>query len=96
MDFQFRFRPGWNLSRSPQTVGAVSPKRDVMIFLTVDQPEGDPEQAAADFVIETSQDFPVDVTRSGPVKIGGIDAWRLELEGSGRARGVTAKVTFIP
>ncbi|MBW2694628.1 MAG: M48 family metalloprotease [Deltaproteobacteria bacterium] len=96
MDFQLRFPPGWNVSNSTQAVGAVSPKRDAMIFLKADQPEGDPEQAAADFVIKTSQDFPVDVVRSGPVKIGGIDAWRIELKGSGRARGVTANVTFIP
>jgi predicted Zn-dependent protease len=96
MDFQLRFPPGWRVSNSTQAVGAVSPKRDAMIFLMADQPEGDPEQAAADFVIKTSQDFPVDVVRSGPVKIGGIDAWRIELEGSGRARGVTANVTFIP
>ena len=52
--------------------------------------------AAADFVIETSQQFPVDVVKTGPVKIGRIDAWRVQLEGSGRARGVTANVTFIP
>lgn len=96
MDFQLRFPPGWNVANSTQAVGAVSPKRDAMIFLMADQPEGDPEQAAADFVIKTSQDFPVDVSRMGPVKIGRIDAWRIELEGSGRARGVSANVTFIP
>ena len=96
MDFQLRFPPGWNVSNTNQAVGAVSPKRDAMIFLTADQPEGEPEQAAADFVIKTSQEFPVEVARSGPVKIGRIDAWRLQLEGSGRARGVTANVTFIP
>jgi predicted Zn-dependent protease len=67
-----------------------------MIYLEADQPEGDPEQAAADFVIKTGQQFPVDVVKSGPVVIGRIDAWRGQLEGSGRARGVTATVTFIP
>jgi predicted Zn-dependent protease len=96
MDFQLRFPPGWNVSNSNQAVGAVSPKRDAMIYLTADQPSGDPEQAAADFVIETSREFPVDVVRSDPVKIGQFDAWRIELEGSGRARGVAANVTFIP
>jgi len=96
MDFQLRFPPGWNVSNSTQVVGAVSPKRDAMIFLMADQPEGDPEQAAADFVVKTSEEFPVDVVRSGAVKIGAIDAWRIELEGSGRARGVAANVTFIP
>jgi len=96
MDFQLRFPPGWSVSNSTQAVGAVSPKRDAMIYLMADQPESDPEQAAADFVVKTSQDFPVDVSRSGPVKIGGLDAWRVELEGSGRAAGVSANVTFIP
>jgi predicted Zn-dependent protease len=96
MDFQLRFPPGWNVSNTNQAVGAVSPKRDAMIYLVADQPEGDPEQAAADFVIETSREFPVEVAKSEPVKIGRIDAWRVQLEGSGRARGVTANVTFIP
>ena len=96
MDFQLRFPPGWSVSNTTRAVGAVSPKRDAMIYLEADQPEGDPEQAAADFVIKTSQQFPVDVVKTGPVKIGRIDAWRLQLEGSGRARGVTATVTFIP
>jgi len=96
MDFQLRFPPGWSVSNSNQAVGAMSPKRDAMIYLTADQPEGDPEQAAADFVIKTGQEIPVDVARSGPVKIGQIDAWRVELEGSGRARGMSANVTFIP
>jgi predicted Zn-dependent protease len=96
MDFQLRFPPGWRVSNTTKAVGALSPKRDAMIYLEADQPEGDPEQAAADFVIKISQDIPVDVTKSGPVKIGQIDAWRIQLKGSGRARGVTANVTFIP
>lgn len=96
MDFQIRFPSGWHVSNTTQAVGAVSPKRDAMIFLVADQPEGDPEQAAVDFVIKTGQEFPVDVTKSGPVKIGRIEAWRVQLESSGRARGLTANVTFIP
>jgi predicted Zn-dependent protease len=96
MDFQLRFPPDWNVSNSNQAVGAVSPKRDAMIYLVADQPFGDPEQSAADFVIETTRDVPVEVVRSGSVKIGPMDAWRIELEGSGRARGVAANVTFIP
>jgi len=96
MDFQLRFPPGWSVANSTQAVGAVSPKRDAIIYLVADQPEGDPEQAAADFVIETSREIPVDVVKSGPVKIGALDAWRMELTGSGRARGVSAMVTFIP
>ena len=96
MDFQLRFPPGWNVSNTNQAVGAVSPKRDAMIYLMADQPEGDPEQAAVDFVLKTSREFPVEVAKSGPVKVGRIDAWRVQLEGSGRARGVAASVTFIP
>jgi len=96
MDFQVRFPPGWNVSNSTRAVGAVSPKRDAMIYLVADQPFGDPEHSAEDFMVETTREVPVDIVRSGPVKIGQIDAWRLELEGSGRARGVAASVTFIP
>jgi len=96
MDFQLRFPPGWNVSNTTQAVGAVSPKRDAMIFLMADQPEGDPEQAAADFVIKTGDEFPIDVIKTGPVKVGHIEAWRIQIKSSGRARGMSANVTFIP
>jgi predicted Zn-dependent protease len=96
MDFQLRFPEGWRVSNSNQAVGAVSPKHDAMIYLTADQPEGDPKAVAAAFIVETNKQFPVEVTDSGPVVIGGIDAWRVRLQGGGHGGGIAASVTFIP
>ena len=34
-----------------------------MIYLVAGQPEGDPEQAAADLVIKTSEELPVEAAK---------------------------------
>ncbi|HXV37686.1 MAG TPA: M48 family metalloprotease [Myxococcota bacterium] len=97
MDFQLRFPAGWSVANTNRAVGAVSPRRDAMIYLTAaQQRELDPEQAALAFAVETSQTLPVEVVRSEPVKVAGIDAWRLQLDGSARGGSVQANVTFIP
>jgi hypothetical protein len=67
-----------------------------MIYLTADQPEGDPKAVAAAFIVETNEQFPVEVTDSGPVVIGEIDAWRVRLEGGDYRGRIAASVTFIP
>ncbi|NIM02465.1 MAG: hypothetical protein GTN89_16920, partial [Acidobacteria bacterium] len=67
-----------------------------MIFLKVDQPAGDPKAAAAAFLVEANEQFPVEVTDSGPVVIAGIDSWRVRLRGGGAGGGIAANVTFIP
>jgi predicted Zn-dependent protease len=92
LDFQVHFPPGWRTSNSNQVVGAMSPQRDAVVFLTADQPAGDPREVAEAFVAKTNREFPVEVEQSEPVKIGRIDAWRVRLAG----RGLVASVTFIP
>jgi predicted Zn-dependent protease len=92
LDFQVHFPSGWRTSNSNQVVGAMSPRRDAVVYLTADQPEGDPREVAEAFVAKTNREFPVEVKESGPVKIGRIDAWRVRLAG----RGLVASVTFIP
>jgi predicted Zn-dependent protease len=96
MDFQLRFPAGWRVSNSTQSVGAVAPKHDAMIYLTADQPEGDPQAMAAAFILKTNEQFPVEVVESGPVVIAGIDAWRVRLQGGGFSGRFAASVTFIP
>ena len=96
LDFQIHFPPGWRTTNSTQAVGALSPGRDAMVFLMADQPPGDPKQIAEAFVVKTNREAVVEVTAAGPVKIGAIDAYRIELEGSGGGGGLLAVVTFIP
>ena len=96
LDFQLRFPPGWRVTNSAQAVGAMSSKRDAMIYLTADQPEGDPQEVAAAFILKANEDSPVEVTDSRPVVIGGLDAWRVRLKAGGRRGGIAATVTFIP
>jgi predicted Zn-dependent protease len=92
LDFQILFPHGWRTSNTNRAVGAVSPQGDAVIFLTADLPEGDPKAVAETFAEKTRKEFGVQVKQSRPVKIGGLDAWRMQLEGS---RAV-AYVTFIP
>jgi predicted Zn-dependent protease len=64
-----------------------------MVFLMADQPFGDPKQIAEAFVVKTNRETSVEVTAAGPVKIGAIDAYRIQLKSGGR---LVAIVTFIP
>ena len=41
LDFQIRFPARWRTNNSAQSVGALAPGRDAMIYLMADQPEGD-------------------------------------------------------
>jgi predicted Zn-dependent protease len=96
LDFQIRFPPGWRTSNTNQAVGAVSPRGDAMVYVMADQPAGDPKQVAEDFVVKTGREVPLEVVRAGPVKIGHIDAWRMELRARGRGGSLEAVVTFLP
>jgi predicted Zn-dependent protease len=92
LDFQVSFPSGWRTSNSNLVVGAISPQRDAVVYLTADRPAGEPKEVAEAFVVETDRQLPVEVRESVPVKIGQIDAWRVRLEG----RGLVASVTFFP
>ena len=93
LDFQIRFPDGWLTSNSNQAVGAASPHGDAVVFLTADQPAGDPREMAESWVEKTREEQKVKVKESKPVKIGRLDAWRMRLEGG---RSLTAIVTFFP
>ena len=96
LDFQIRFPNGWSTSNTNQAVGALSPRGDAMVYVTADQPAGDPKQIAEAFVVTTGRQLPVEVVAAGPVQIGHIDAWRIELTGRGRGGSLSAVVTFLP
>jgi predicted Zn-dependent protease len=92
LDFQINFPPGWRTSNSNRAVGAVSPRGDAVVFLTADLPPGDPREVAKEFAAKTQREFGVQLKKSQPVKIGRLDAWRIQLEGNRKV----ANVTFVP
>jgi predicted Zn-dependent protease len=46
LGFQIRFPDGWRLQNSPRAVGAMSPHRDAIVYLTADMPPGGLQEAA--------------------------------------------------
>jgi predicted Zn-dependent protease len=96
MDFYVRFPHGWRTSNTNQAVGAMSPRGDAVVFLTADQPAGDPKAVAEAYVAKESEEQPIEVKESEPVKIGQLDAWRMRLRGSSRAGSLSIHVTFVP
>lgn len=96
LGFEISFPEGWNLRNSNRAVGAMSPRGDAAVFLSSDLPEGEITEVADGFAERVREEFDVELTEKLRVKIGEIDAVRYSFEGSGRTRGLSAKVTFFP
>jgi predicted Zn-dependent protease len=94
LGFSVRFPPGWRKSNSNQAVGAVQPHGEAVVFLTADSPPGEVGEVARQWA--EKQETPLDVESSKPVKINGIDAWRIDADAVGRSGPVRAQLTFIP
>ena len=88
LGFQIRFPDGWRLQNSNQAVGAMSPHRDAVVYLTADLPPSE-LQAAAETFIERELRGRATVRDTSRVKLGSLDALRVELEAPG-GRGTTA------
>jgi predicted Zn-dependent protease len=96
LDFRIRFPRGWRSSNTNQAVGAMAPRGDAVVYLMADLPEGKPETVAQTFLEKANAESPVTVEESGPVKVGRLDAWRLQLREGGSRGHVAATVTLIP
>jgi predicted Zn-dependent protease len=96
LDFQLLFPNGWQLVNTHTAVGAASPRGDAVVFLTAEGPAGDPRAAAEAFAAKAKQEAKLSVVKSHAIKIGRIDAWRLELEGGSGGQQVAAHVTLFP
>jgi predicted Zn-dependent protease len=71
-DFFIEFPKDWKTQNSRQAVGAISPKRDGLVFLGVMGVGDDPEAVALAFSEALGKEFGIRSSRSEPVKIG---AW---------------------
>ncbi|TMA32253.1 MAG: hypothetical protein E6J87_13405 [Deltaproteobacteria bacterium] len=94
LGFTVRFPPGWKKSNSNRAVGAVQPRGEAVVLVAADSPPGEVGQVARQWL--ERQQPPLDVEDSRPVKIGGVDAWRVEASAAGRSGAVRAQLTFIP
>jgi predicted Zn-dependent protease len=94
LGFTIRFPPGWKQSNSNRAVGAMQPRGEALVFLTADVPPGAIGDVAQQWLEQ--QEPPLDVEDSRPVKVSGIDAWRVEASARGRGGPVRAQLTFIP
>jgi predicted Zn-dependent protease len=94
LGFTIRFPSGWRKSNSNRAVGAVQPGGEAVVFLTADSPPGEVGQVAQQWLERQPTEF--DVESSKPVKISGIDAWRVDADASSRGGRMRAQLTFIP
>jgi predicted Zn-dependent protease len=96
LGFHMRFPSGWQLTNSPKAVGARSPNRDAMIFAIVEGPGEDAHEGAKTFIEKHGEEYGVEVQAEGAVKVGEIDAWRMQTLGFMQGTRVAADLTFVP
>lgn len=98
LDFQIRFPEGWQTSNTNRAVGAASPEGNAVVFLSAHPPAGDLRSAAEGFLekARAEEELRIDLKQSEAVKIGQLDAWRMEVEGRSRSGPITAYLTFVP
>jgi predicted Zn-dependent protease len=96
LDFQIRFPSGWQQVNANQSVCAIAPRGEAVIFLAAGPGGGDPRQMAEAWVAQAKTTERIKVTESKPVKVGHIDAWRMRLETATRGARVASYVTFVP
>jgi predicted Zn-dependent protease len=96
LDFHLQFPHGWDYHNTHEAVGAVSPTGDAVIFLKGEGAERDPKLAAGDFLAAHAEEFALQVVRAQSVRIGDIDAYRLEVEGVSGGQKLAGLLTFIP
>lgn len=85
--FQIHFPEGWRTQNTNRAVGAFSPRRDAVVYLTADLPPGELRELADEFVEKELQGR-ARIRDSKPVKLGTLDAWRVEVDAPS-ARGST-------
>jgi predicted Zn-dependent protease len=95
LGFTIRFPAGWRKANTNQAVGASQPQGEAVVFLSADAPPGDPAAVADAFIAKEQENGRLDVRDAKGVKIGAIDAWRVDALGAGVVP-VAAQFTFIP
>ena len=94
LGFQMRFPAGWRLHNAQHAVGAMSPRRDAIVYLSGDVPKGELEAVGLEFVKKETGGR-AEIRQSRPVKLGRLDAWRIEFSAAGRQGTVQVLSTFF-
>ena len=94
--FSLRFPPGWETMNSAQAVRAISPRRDAQAELTVAGPgTKDLDAIVDDFLEKEFEGMKLRVRERRPLKVGGLDAIRIEGRASTLVGALYATMTFI-
>jgi predicted Zn-dependent protease len=98
LDFQVLFPEGWETANTNQAVGATAPGGDAVVYLSGDLPPGPARESLRAWVAheQAAQDYAIRVVDEGPVRLGELDAWRMELEMSTGRGSVVAWMTAFP
>jgi predicted Zn-dependent protease len=95
LDFHLRFPDGWRVTNTHQAVGAAPTTGGAALFLEIQEQGTDPIGAARTFVTRYADDLRLEILAAQPVKIGGLDAFRLDLNGVSGGMAVGAEVVFV-
>ena len=75
--------------------GAVSPDRNVQIFLSSPTRGSDPEAAAREFMADAGERIRIEVVDQKQMKIGKLDAYRIHARASMRSARLGGQLTWI-
>lgn len=93
LGFEITFPRGWDLQNSSQAVGATSPRRDGVVYLTGDLAAGELSKVADEFAAKTmEEERGIRLTEKKRAVLGEIEAVRYRFEGN----GIEAQMTFFP
>ena len=95
LDFTIRFPRKWRTVNSQLAVGAISPNRRVQIFLSAPTQGSDPRAAAHAFMEKAKERVRITISKENPIKIGKLDAYRIEAKGSSRGMTLSGQLTWI-
>jgi len=96
LGFQLRFPPGWQTANTNQRVGARAPDGQAVVFLEGGPTAPSAQAASEAWLAQASKQQNIKVVDAKPVKVGAIDAFRMQIEGSGQGGAMKGMVTFIP
>jgi predicted Zn-dependent protease len=94
LDLYIHFPPDWTTANTHRAVGAISPKRDAQIFLEIQGPGDDVENAAGEYLAELAESgFKVESTQ--PLRIGSNAAFRVDGQLLGGGSALKAQLTWL-
>lgn len=94
LGFSMRFPEGWEVVNTHSAVGAISPLRDAQIMLQL-QGKGDDARAASAEYMEEPEFDRVRIANEHPVRLGDLDAYRVEGSAGTSMGSVGVHLTWI-